>query len=202
MKINRGTTQLGFLIIGLVLIIITYFLYPQIEEKKYSKVIIEDEKIETTEEESNTFQNVEYKGLYDFNNEFIVKSEKARILTEEPDIVYMTSMKVVIEMKDGRFVVITSDSGRYNKSTYDCFFVDNVKATDEKTIIFADNLDLLSSKDLATVYNNVILNSERGTLTADIVHYDFETKRYKISMLNDEKVKIKLVEWVILKNLE
>ena len=34
MKINRGTTQLGLLIIGLVLIIITYFLYPQIEEKK------------------------------------------------------------------------------------------------------------------------------------------------------------------------
>ena len=63
MKINRGTTQLGLLIIGLVLIIITYFLYPQIEEKKYSKVIIEDEKIETTEEESNTFQNVEYKNL-------------------------------------------------------------------------------------------------------------------------------------------
>ena len=117
MKINRGTTQLGLLIIGLVLIIITYFLYPQIEEKKYSKVIIEDEKIETTEEESNTFQNVEYKGLYDFNNEFIVKSEKARILTEEPDIVYMTSMKVVIEMKDGRFVVITSDTGSYNKKT-------------------------------------------------------------------------------------
>ena len=194
MTINKSTTQLGLLIVGLFLIIITYFLYPQIEEKKYNKIVPEEEKIETTKEESNTFQNVEYKGLYDFNNEFTVKSEKARILTEEPDVVYMTSMSVVIEMKDGRFVVITSDNGSYNKRTYDCFFVDNVKATDEKTIIYADNLDLLSSKDSATVYNNVVLNGEKGVLEADIVHYDFETKQYKISMLNNEKVKIKIVE--------
>jgi len=194
MTINRSATQLGLLIVGLFLIIITYFLYPQIEEKKYNKIVPEDEKIETSEEESNTFQNVEYKGLYDFGNEFTVKSEKARILTEEPDVVYMTSMSVVIEMKDGRVVVITSDNGSYNKRTYDCFFVDNVKATDEDTTIFADNLDLLSSKDSATVYNNVILNGEKGVLEADIVYYDFETKQYKISMLNNEKVKIKIIE--------
>ena len=194
MKINRNTTQLGLLIVGLFLILITYFLYPKIEEKKYSKIITEDKKIETTEEESNTFQNVEYRGLYDFNNEFTVNSEKARILTKEPNIVYMNNMRVVIEMNDGRVVVITSNNGSYNKKTYDCFFVDNVKATDEKTIIFADNLDLLSSKDSATVYNNVVLNSERATLEADIVHYDFETKKYKVSMLNGEKVKIRLIE--------
>ena len=202
MKINRNATQLSLLIVGLFLILITYFLYPQIEEKKYSKIIAEDKKIETTEGESNTFQDVEYKGLYDFNNEFTVNSEKARILTKEPDIVYMDNMRVIIEMNDGRIVTITSDNGTYNKKTYDCFFVDNVRATDEKTIIFADNLDLISSKDSATVYNNVVLNSERATLEADIVHYDFETKKYKVSMLNGEKVKIRLIEWIILKNLE
>ena len=130
MKMNRNTTQLGLLIIGVFLILITYFLYPKIEEKKYSKIITEDKKIETTEEESNTFQNVEYRGLYDFNNEFTVNSEKARILTKEPNIVYMNNMRVVIEMNDGRVVVITSNNGSYNKKSYDCFFVDNVKATD------------------------------------------------------------------------
>lgn len=194
MTANRKLIQLTLVVVGLVLIIATYFLYPQMEKKKFSEIITEDKQIETSEEESNTFENVEYKGLHDLNNEFTVKSEKAHILTAEPDIVYMTKMRVVIEMRDGRIVVITSNTGSYNKKSYDCFFVDNVEATDGETIIFAENLDLLASADTATIYNDVILNSEEGTLVADIVHYDFETKNYKISMLNDEKIKIKLVK--------
>jgi hypothetical protein len=32
------------------------------------------------------------------------------------------------------------------------------------------------------------------------VDYDFVTKYYKISMFNDKKVKINLIQWITLKN--
>ena len=103
-------------------------------------------------------------------------------------------MKVIISMNDGRIVTITSDRGKYNKATYDCYFIDNVKAADEETIIVAENIDLLATQDLATVYNNVYLTNDNGSLKADKVKYDFETRYYQISMFNNQKVKVNLIK--------
>ena len=49
----------------------------------------------------------------------------------------MTNMKAIILMNNGKTVIITSDKGRYNKQTYDSFFEENVKATDNETIILS-----------------------------------------------------------------
>ena len=106
----------------------------------------------------------------------------------------MTNMEVTIEMQDGRIIVITSDKGIYNKNTYDCYFQDNVKATDGETILLSENIDLLASQDTAVIYNNVILTDDRGYLLADKVDYDFKTKYYKISMFNDKRIKVKLIK--------
>jgi hypothetical protein len=148
----------------------------------------------TSSKERNTFENVEYKGLYDINKPFKVKSEKAYILINEPDVIYMTNMYVTLDMDDGRVIIITSDKGKYNKVTYDCFFENNVKAIDGETTVLAENLDLLATEDSATVYNNVFLTNDKGSLRADKVYYDFETKHYQVSMFSDDKVKIKLIK--------
>ena len=58
----------------------------------------------------------------------------------------------------------------------------------------ADNLDLLATEDLAAIYNNVILTNDNGSLQADKIDYDFETKYYQISMFDDEKVEVKLIK--------
>jgi len=157
--------------------------------EKYEKMASTDNVVER-----NIFENVEYKGLYDFDNPFAVKSKKAYILEEESEVIYMTDMHVTIHMRGGRIINITSDSGSYNKATYDCFFEKNVKATDDKTIILSENLDLIASEDIATIYNNVRLNSDKGSLQADKIEYNFEKKFYRISMFDDTRVKIKLIE--------
>ena len=56
--------------------------------------------------------------------------------------------------------------------------------------------------NLYSIYNNVVVNNKNGHLKADKVDYNFESKYYKVSMFKNEKVKIKLIKWVILKNLE
>ena len=197
MKENRKLIQIILIFAGLFLIIATYFYYPKINEKnKLSGSVIQDKPTDITDETSkdNTFENVEYKGLYDLDKPFIIISKKAYILSENPNIIYMTYMKVEINMSDGRTVIITGDKGTYNKETYDCFFENNVKATDGETIIRSENLDLFASKDIASIYNNVNLINKNGSLKADKVDYDFESKYYKISMFNDKKVKINLIQ--------
>ena len=192
---GRKITQLTLIVIGLFLILVTYFLYPKIIEKNLKKEETSQKGIiESEDEVSNTFENIEYAGVYGYDNNFKVGSEKAYILKAEPDLVYMTNMKVTINMDDGRIVTISSDRGKYNKTTYDCFFVDNVKATDGETIIVAENMDLLATQDLVNIYNNVFLTNDNGSLKADKVKYDLETRYYQISMFDNQKVKVKLIE--------
>ena len=201
---NTKIIQMSLVTIGLLLIFAVYFLYPKMKQDKFLKGSVIEKDIEldedksvtkTEDEKSNTFENVKYKGLYDFNKPFTVESETAFILNEDPDVVHMSNMQVILETADGNEWIIISDRGSYNKMTYDCFFEENVKATDGETIILSDNVDLLASRDFASIYNNVdITNKEGSNLKADKIDYDFTTNLYKISMFEEKKVKIKLIQ--------
>ena len=199
MKKRTQNVQFILILTALLLIFGTYFYYPSMN-KNFSdsedKVAKQDIPEEFLDDESTTFQNLEYNGFY-IDSPFRVKSEKAFILNEEPDVVHMSGMHVILHLNDGRIVNITSDKGRYNKITYDCFFEQNVKATDGDTKIASNNLDLLATENTVVVYNNVFLDYISGSVMADKINYDFETKYFKVSMFDEEKVKIKVIKWVI-----
>ncbi len=195
MKPNRKTIQFILLSLGVLLIFGTYVFYPEFNKTIDYENLVENKKKTTIDsKKSNTFKNVEYKGLYNADTPFTVKSEVAHILKSDPDLINMTHMKAVIEMNDGRKIIITSDRGKYNKLTYDSYFEDNVKLTDGKTIVLSKNLDLLASEDHAYIYNNVSITNENGFLLADKIDYNFETEKYNISMFNNDKVKAKIIE--------
>ena len=195
MKKKQQKIQIALISIGLLLIISTYFYYPLMKKAELAKDQLQQKGLEKniTHDKTTFFENVEYKGLYDLNKPFIIKSEEAYILNEEPDIVYMNTMHVILHLNDGRIVNIISNKGSYNKRTYDCFFEDEVKATDGKTNIFADNLDLLATKNFVNIYNNVRLNDPTASLQADKIDYDFETNHFKVSMFDGNTVIIKII---------
>ena len=196
MKKEQQKMQLVLIFIGFFLILLTYFYYPYMEKNKLLKDQSAREDLEKTLEDAplTAFENIEYQGLYDLDKPFSVKSEKAHILDEEPDIVYMTNMNVVLYLKDERIVRIISNRGRYNKATYDCFFEEDVRATDGETKIFSENLDLLATENFVKIYNSVKLNHSTGSLRADKIDYDFETKYFKVSMFDDSVVKMKVIQ--------
>ena len=202
MKQKQKKIQVFLLVIGFFLILFTYFYYPyMIRNKSLVEKNIQKDLFSTSDEESKdttSFENIEYKGFYDFDKSFVVKSEKANIDSDDPDIVYMTNMHVILYLKDGRIVNILSNKGKYNKANYDCFFEKNVRATDGETKIFSDNLDLLGNESSVKIYNNVSINYPTGSsLQADKIDYDFETKYFKISMFDDKRIKMKIFKWVI-----
>ena len=196
MNKKKGGLQLTLLLIGLLLFGATYLFYPNINKNKISqeKEFSKNFEKNVTEENVSTFENLEYTGLYNFNQPFVVRSEKAHILNEEPDVVYMKRMYVNLNLGNGREVIIISDKGTYNKKTFDCFFEQNVKATDGDTKIFSENLDLLASQNTAEIYNNVRVIHTSGNIQADKIDYNFETKNFKVSMFNDKTVKVKVVQ--------
>ena len=196
MKQKQKKTQIILTSIGLILLLITYFYYPYMQKVKFTdnQVVQKDGSNTLDIDQGTSFENVKYEGFYQINNTFSVMSEKAHILNKEPDVVYMTNMHVILYLDNGRIVNILSNKGRYNKVTYDCFFEDDVRATDEETKIFSDNLDLLATEDSVKIYNNVIVNYPEASLRADKIDYDFVTKYFKVSMFDDKAVKIKVLK--------
>ena len=196
MKKKQRGVQFTLVSIGLLLFILTYFYYPSIKKGKLLKdqsVNKDFQKVEDIDQ-STSFENLEYKGLYNLNKPFIVKSKEAYIRSQEPDIVYMKSMHVILYLSDNRIVEITSLKGRYNKKNYNCFFEQDVLAVDGETIITAENLDLLATKNIIEAYNNVNLDNATGSLQADKINYNFDTKHFKVSMFSDKAIKMKVIQ--------
>tara|TARA_Y100000741_G_scaffold142365_1_gene107485 strand:- start:141 stop:731 length:591 start_codon:yes stop_codon:yes gene_type:complete len=196
MKKKQQGIQLALVSIGILLIIATYFYFPSIKKDKILKdqsIIKETQKIEKVDE-STYFEKLEYKGLYDLDKPFNVKSNEAYILNTDPDIVYMKNMHVTLYLSENRIVKITSLKGRYNKENYNCFFEQDVIATDGETTITAENIDLIATKSIMKVYNDVNLNNATSSLQADKIDYNFETKYFKVSMFDDKEIKMKVTQ--------
>ena len=193
--IKQKKIQLVLLSIGITLFVLTYFYYPSMKKKKLtSEKNIEKEIItENYDDQYTSFKNIEYDGLFDLDKPFKVKSEDAYTLNSNTDVVFMNNMQVLMYLSDGRVVNITSDKGSYNKISYDCYFEQNVKATDGASKIFAQNLDLIATNNFAEIYNDVNIEYPTGTLQADKIDYNFETKSFKVSMFNEELIKMKVI---------
>ena len=196
MRKKQNRIQLALISIGFLLFVLTYFYYPSLNKDKIEKndTLANNIKDDEISKDKTSFVNLEYKGLYDLDKPFKIKSKEAYILNEEPDVVYMKSMHVLLYLDDNRTVEITSLKGRYNKVTYDCFFEEDVRATDNETIITASNLDLLATENFVKIYNEVRLDYTTGSLKADKVDYDFETKHFKVSMFDDSSIKMKVIQ--------
>ena len=195
MKKKQQNIQIILISIGLLLILITYFYYPYTNKAKLIENQSAKKDLERTlEDQSTFFKNVQYKGLYDVDRPFTIMSEEAYILDEEPEFVYMTNVHTILYLADGRIVNIDADKGKYNKVTYNCFFEQNVKVTDGETKIFAENLDLVATTSSVKIYKDVTLNYPTGSLVADKINYNFETKYFKVSMFDDKTVKLKITK--------
>lgn len=195
MKISRKTLQIGLLLLGFALIILTYFVYPKtIMEKAEEKKEIE---LKEEVQEDTSFVNVEYKGLTQNGSPYTVKSEYANINEENEDLVHMTYITAKYYYEDGGIITITSDEGLFNKNTGDINFIKNVKMIDqENNILTSDNLDMMATEEYANAYNNVeVFTYDGQTIVADQIKVDAVEKTLKVSMFNnEEKIKMKLIE--------
>ena len=195
MKKKQRKTQLVLVSIGLLLILLTYFYYPYINKGKLQDdQFVQKDSEKILNDSQSTFENLEYEGLTSNMQKFSVKSESAYILDENPSLVFMKKMRVEVYLNDGRIVTIVSDEGRYSKESHDTWFEKNVIADDGETKIFAENLDLLATENFVKIYQQVRLFHPTGSLQADQIDYNFETKNFKVSMFDDKAVKMKVIQ--------
>ena len=171
-------------------ITIFYLTYYTGDKKILEKIDNEVENLEATKE--NVFFNVEYKGLDLNGNRYVVKSEEAKFDEITPELVNMKMMTAIFYFKDGTKLKIEGKSGSYNSLTKDMRFKDEILSTYLDYVLNSDNLDFFNKDNYLEIYGNVNGSSSDGNLVADSLKFDISNQTLKISMFDNNNVKVNL----------
>ena len=169
--------------VSILLLIIIFNLNQNNKELIVEKKEIVQEEIEN----SNIIKDVEYKSKDSSGNEYTLKSSEGIIDQNNTNIIYLTSIKASIELKDYNSINISSKFGKYNIDNFDTIFSKNVIIEYLDNIIIGEYLEFSLSKNLMTISRNVVFKNDKSSLKADVIEVDIKTKDIKISMYEENK---------------
>ena len=181
-------TQFFLLILGLIIIYLTYYnresSNTDLAEEKLIKKTLKDE----NESDEDLFFNIEYTGLDLRGNRYLLKSEKARLDELKPEIVYMDTVHAIFYFKDNTILYIWSDKGVYNNKNFDMKFSKNVRAEYLESKLFAEKANYSNTENYLSIYENVRIDDIRGNLIADKLLFDIKKQNLAITSFNDGKI--------------
>ena len=179
--------QILLLIISVIIIFNTYF-----TNEKPKNIIItskEKERLKNTSkqtENADIFYNIKYSGLDLAGNRYVLTSQEAIVDKNLKEIVNMKFVDAVFYFKDDTILTVNSEFGTYNNKTLDMVFEKNVKANYQDSELYGDKIVYLNTDRTLEISENVILNDTRGTMSADNLLFDLETKKVDISSYNNK----------------
>ena len=193
--------QISLLILGIIIIFFTYgeknkFSNEKNKLFKFTEKNIEKKLEDTSEEDLNTFYNIEYSGLDLSGNRYILKSEKAISSNKNSEIIDMTGVKAFFYFKDDTILTVSSDHAIYNNKTLDMLFNKNIIAIYENSTLTADKAEYSNTLGLLTISDKVKVTDYRGSLDADKLTFDLNNQTLDVASYNNDSINadIKLKE--------
>ena len=184
--------QAILLIVGIIIIFITYADKGLFLNKKINKKTIPIIENETTGQKENIFYNIEYSGLDLAGNRYIIKSKEATTNASNQEIVNMKFVESFFYFKDDTVLKVKSDYGTYNNKTLDMFFNSNVKANYQNSVLFAENAEYSNSENFLSISGKVKIEDFKGTMFADKLLFDIKKHKLNITSFNDDKINANL----------
>ena len=173
----------------LVLLILSLIFY----SKFFKKIEVTETKeplIEKTNDEiynSNIIKDVMYTSMDADGNQYTITALEGEIDYSNPNILYLTDVKGLIQLKDSDDINITSNYGRYNSNNFDTIFSKNVIINYLDNKIIGDYLDFSLEQNLLMISKNIIYTNLENILRADALEMNIKTKDTKIFMYEKEK---------------
>ena len=185
--------QISLLILGIIIIFFTYgeknkFSNEKDQLFKFTEKNVEKNSKDTSEEDLNTFYNIEYSGLDLSGNRYILKSEKAISSNKNSEIIDMTGVKAFFYFKDDTILTVSSDHAIYNNKTLDMLFKKNIIAIYENSKLTADKADYSNTLGLLTISDKVKVIDYRGSLDADKLTFDLNNQTLNVASYNNDSI--------------
>ena len=180
------------LLIFLTIIIFLYFFLSDTFFKEEVKVLDLNENKsvlvdENKEELTNVIEDIIYKSIDSEGNEYILMAEISRESKENQDVLILTKVEGTIKLKNYSDINIKSDFAKYNSTTFDTNFYQNVFGFFEDKKFSSDNLDLFFKNNKAIMYNNIIFSDIKMQVEADEIVFNLSNGDVYMKMFNNNK---------------
>ena len=190
---NKKTLiQLSIIFVIFLIITAIFFIY-----FKNININTQEVKLDRSEEKylkensSNLIKELKYSSIDGQGNRYEIICEFGEISDDNPEIILMTNVEAKINLRNSEPIKISSNFAKYNNNSYETNFYDNVAFLYSDHMATSENIDLLLSESLVTIYSNIVYTNSTTQLKADRLEIDLITKNSKIFMENKTK-KIKL----------
>ena len=167
----------------IIIFIIVYFKYikqndipdPEIKE---SKDLIYN---------SNIIENVNYTSVDSDGNKYTITASQGEIDYSNPNILYLTNVKGIIQLNNSDNITIFSNYGKYNSQNFDTIFSKNVIINYLENKITGEYLDFSLERNSLVISKKVIYTNFSNILKADALEMNLKTKDTSIFMYEKEK---------------
>ena len=151
------------------------------------------EKIETEKNENTIIENLNYVSIDAKGNEYILNAKYGEENKEDSNIILLKQVVGKIKLKNKSDIEIKSDFAKYNTTTFDTNFYENVIGFFEESKVSSDNLDLFFKNNKAIMYNNIKYLDRNTTANADEISFNLLNGDVNIRMF-DKKKKIQIIK--------
>ena len=189
------TVQIILLIVGIISIAYTFFIYHKKSSEKESLIDKDTKKkieIQLSKDKENknrdVFYNIEYSGIDLAGNRYILKSKEAYSEKESQEIVKMKSVNAVFYFKDNTVLNLKSMNGIYNSKTLDMIFETKIEALYNQSKLYAEKAEFNNSNNFLVISDNVKVEDPKGIIFADKLFFEKKKKELNISSFNNNKI--------------
>ena len=190
---KKNIFQILILLIIFVISAFTYNKYFKAENLKKTVVVVEndnqnetfDEKI-TSSKERNIIKDIKYFNEDINGNKFTIKAKKGEINQNDTDLIALSEVVGIINLKNKSEIYIYSKFANYNSNNFDTKFFSGVTTKYEDNIIRSENLDIFFKDNHGLMYNNIKFSNKNSKVLADKLFFDLLNGDIKINMYNQE----------------
>ena len=151
----------------------------------------EETKNEIDQSNREITENLVYKSKDAKGNIYLLESKFGKTDRKNKNIILLDQVSAKINLMGRPEISIKADHAEYDYDSLNTKFFDNVKINYSSNTVVSDNLDLIFSKNIANMYNNVFFNNKTSKVKADLINMNFLTGNINIKMYEESK-KIKI----------
>ncbi len=190
---------LQLLLIAIMIIIAFFFYYKYFLEKEVVIKNIEKdqtklpiENIDKEKKSNNLITKLKYKVQLSKDGEYEINAKSSEIsYINNIEVVLMNEVTAIFLDNKKRKITVKSDKAKFNTISYDTNFQGNIEIKYFKNIIKSNKLDFTYLSNDITIYENVVYIGNYGSIKADNIRINLQSKNIDIFMDNPEnKVRI------------
>ncbi len=187
-------------ILLLILLCISFFFYKKyfsVENIEKENIILSEneikiEKSNESKENNNLIKKLKYKVQLSKSGEYEINAKSSEIsYINEAEIVLMNEVTAIFLDNKKRKITVTSNKAKFNTSTYDTQFIEDIEIIYFNNVIRSEKLDFVYKSDDIIIYEQVFYDGIYGSIEADNIKINLISKDINIFMDNPKnKVKI------------